>query len=72
MEQLGVKEPKTLDEALSVIRAFQENRMGAEEGEDPVGLVCDPGLVGTVSTSYSVRIPSSGSKMQMEKLSMDH
>lgn len=54
MEQLGLKEPKTLDEALSVIRAFQENRMGAEEGEDPVGLVCDPGLVGTVSTSYSV------------------
>ena len=54
MEQLGVKEPKTLDEALSVIRAFQENRMGAEEGEDLVGLVCDPGLVGTVSTSYSV------------------
>ena len=54
MEQLGVKEPKTLAEALSVIRAFQENRMGAEEGEDPVGLVCDPGLVGTVSTSYSV------------------
>lgn len=54
MEQLGVKEPKTLDEALSVIRAFQENRMGAEEGEDPVGLVCDPGLVSTVSTSYSV------------------
>lgn len=54
MEQLGVKEPKTLDEALSVIRAFQENRMGAEQGEDPVGLVCDPGLVGTVSTSYSV------------------
>ena len=54
MEQLGVKEPKTLDEALSVIRAFQENRMGAEEGEDPVGLVCDPGLVGTISTSYSV------------------
>ena len=54
MEQLGVKEPKTLDEALSVIRAFQENRMGAEDGEDPVGLVCDPGLVGTVSTSYSV------------------
>ena len=54
MEQLGVKEPKTLDEALSVIRAFQENRMGAEDGEDPVDLVCDPGLVGTVSTSYSV------------------
>ena len=54
MEQLGLKEPKTLEEAFSVIRAFQENRMGAEDGEDPVGLVCDPGLVGTVSTSYSV------------------
>ena len=44
MEQLGLKEPKTLEEAFSVIRAFQENRMGAEDGEDPVGLVCDPGL----------------------------
>lgn len=54
MEQLGLNEPKTLEEAFSVIRAFQENRMGAEDGEDPVGLVCDPGLVGTVSTSYSV------------------
>ena len=43
MEQLGLKEPKTLEEAFSVIRAFQENRMGAEDGEDPVGLVCDPG-----------------------------
>ena len=59
--------------------SFQENRMGAEDGEDPVGLVCDPGLVGTVSTSYSVdsvfessgHIRSSGLKMQMEKLSMD-
>lgn len=54
MKQLGLKEPKTLEEAFSVIRAFQENRMGAEDDEDPVGLVCDPGLVGTVSTSYSV------------------
>ena len=54
MKQLGLTEPKTLEEAFSVIRAFQENRMGAEDGEDPVGLVCDPGLVGTVSTSYSV------------------
>lgn len=54
MEQLGLKEPKTLEEAFSVIQAFQENRMGAEDGEDPVGLVCDPALMGTVSTSYSV------------------
>ena len=54
IEQLGLTEPKTLEEAFSVIQAFQENRMGAEDGEEPVGLVCDPGLVGTISTSYSV------------------
>ena len=54
MEQLGLEEPHTLEEAFSVVQAFQENRMGAEEGEDPVGLVCDPELVGTTSTSYSM------------------
>ena len=54
MEQLGLAEPKTLEEAFSVIQAFQENRMGAEEDEVPVGLVCDPALVGTTSTSYSM------------------
>ena len=54
IEQLGLTEPETLEEAFSVIQAFQENRMGAEGDEEPVGLVCDPGLVGTVSTSYSM------------------
>lgn len=54
MEQLGLAEPETLEEAFSVIQAFQENRMGAEGDEEPVGLVCDPDLVGTVSTSYSM------------------
>ena len=54
IEQLGLTEPKTLEDAFSVIQAFQENRMGAERDEEPVGLVCDPGLVGTVSTSYSM------------------
>lgn len=54
IEQLGLTEPKTLEDAFSVIQAFQENRMGAEGDEEPVGLVCDPGLVGTVSTSYSM------------------
>lgn len=34
MEQLGLKEPKTLEEAFSVIRAFQENRMGAEDADE--------------------------------------
>lgn len=54
IEQLGLTEPETLEDAFSVIQAFQENRMGAEGDEEPVGLVCDPGLVGTVSTSYSM------------------
>lgn len=54
IEQLGLTEPKTLEDAFFVIQAFQENRMGAERDEEPVGLVCDPGLVGTVSTSYSM------------------
>ncbi len=54
IEQLGLKEPNTLEEAFDVIKAFQENRMGAEDGEEPVGLVCDPDLVVTTSTSYSM------------------
>ena len=54
MEKLGLEEPHTLEEAFSVIQAFQENRMGAEDDEDPVGLVCAPELVGTTSTSYSM------------------
>lgn len=54
IEQLGLTEPETLEDAFSVIQAFQENRMGAEGDEEPVGLVCDPDLVGTVSTSYSM------------------
>lgn len=53
IEELGLEEPTSLDEAFDVIRAFQQNRMGADEGEEPVGLVCDPELVGTTSTSYS-------------------
>lgn len=54
MEELGLEEPETLEEAFQVIEAFQENRMGAGEGEAPVGLVCDTSLVGTTSASYSM------------------
>lgn len=35
-------------------RLSQENRMGAEEGEEPVGLVCDTNLVSVTSQNYSV------------------
>lgn len=54
MDQLGLSEPKTLEEAFRIIEAFVENRMGAEEGEEPIGLVCDTSLIGTTSSNYSV------------------
>lgn len=54
MEQLGLDEPQSLEEAFEVVGAFVENRMGTEEGEEPVGMVCDTSLVGTTSSSYSV------------------
>lgn len=54
MDELGLDEPKNLEEAFFIIEKFQKNRMGAEEGEDPVGLVCDTSLVGTTSSNYSV------------------
>ena len=54
MDELGLDEPKTLDDAFEIIEAFVENGMGTEEGEDPVGLVCDTDLVGSTSSSYSV------------------
>lgn len=56
MDQLGLEEPETLEEAFAVIQAFVENRMGTEEGEEPVGLACDTGLVGTTSSSYSMDV----------------
>ena len=54
INQLGLDEPQTLEEAMEIIRVFQENRMGAEDGEDPVGLVCDTNFVSTTSQNYSV------------------
>ena len=54
INQLGLDEPQTLKEAMEIIRVFQENRMGAEDGEDPVGLVCDTNFVSTTSQNYSV------------------
>lgn len=54
MDELGLKEPETLEDAYEIIEAFVKNRMGTEEGEEPVGLACDTNLVGTTSSSYSV------------------
>lgn len=54
IDQLGLDEPQTLEEAMEIIRVFQEKRMGAEDGEAPVGLVCDTNFVSTTSQNYSV------------------
>lgn len=54
MDELGLREPETLEDGFRIAEAFVENRMGAEEGEDPIGLVCDTDLVGSTSTSYSI------------------
>ena len=54
MEELGLAEPKSLEEAFDIIEEFRKNRMGAEPGEEPIGLLCDTSLVGTTSTNYSV------------------
>lgn len=54
MEALGLEEPETLEDGFRIVEAFVKNRMGTEEGEEPVGLVCDTELVGSTSTSYSI------------------
>lgn len=53
-QELGLEEPKTLEDAFDIVEAFTENRMGTEDGEDPIGFVCDTDLVGSTSSSYSV------------------
>lgn len=54
MDELGLDDPGSLEEAFGIIEEFQKNRMGAEKGEEPIGLVCDTNLVGTTSSNFSV------------------
>ena len=54
IDELGLEEPETLEDAFDIVEAFVQNRMGTAEGEEPVGLVCDTDLVGSTSSSYSV------------------
>lgn len=54
MDELGLSEPESLEDAFEIIEAFVKNRMGAAEGEDPIGLACDTSLIGTTSSNYSV------------------
>ena len=54
LDELGLEEPETLEDAFDIVEAFVQNRMGTSEGEEPVGLACDTDLVGSTSSSYSV------------------
>ncbi len=54
IKQLGLEEPESLEDAFKIIEAFVENRMGADEGEEPIGLICDNSLVGSTSENYSI------------------
>lgn len=54
MEKLELSEPENLEEAIEIVDAFVKNKMGAEEGAEAIGLVCDTSLVGTTSTNFSV------------------
>ncbi|HIY01275.1 MAG TPA: extracellular solute-binding protein [Candidatus Blautia faecipullorum] len=54
MDDLGLKEPETLEDAFRIVEAFVENGMGAEDGQEPVGLVCDTELIGSTSSNYSI------------------
>ena len=48
------EDPKTLEDAFDIVEKFVQNKMGTEDGEDPIGLACDTDLVGTTSSNYSV------------------
>lgn len=54
MDQLGLQEPKTIEEVFNIIEAFVENRMGTQEGEEPIGLACATSLIGTTSSNFSM------------------
>lgn len=54
MDQLGLEEPKTLEDAFKIVEEFVKNRMGTQEGEEPIGLACCTSLIGTTSSSYSM------------------
>lgn len=51
IDELGLEEPKTLDDVEQIVLAFRENNMG---GEGNIGLACMAGLVGTGSSNYSL------------------
>lgn len=52
IEQLGMEEPRTMDEAMEVIRAFVENDVGGDG--KTIGLACSTDLIAGSSETYGV------------------
>ena len=48
---LGLEEPESMDEAMDIIKAFIDNKMG---GEETIGLACSIGLIAGSSETYGV------------------
>lgn len=46
MDQLGLKEPKTMDDAVKIIDQFVKKDIGGNGTEKTVGLVCDSEIIG--------------------------
>ncbi|MDD7389896.1 MAG: extracellular solute-binding protein [Lachnospiraceae bacterium] len=53
IDSLGLQEPKTMEEAMEVVRKFVEENPGANENGN-VGLVFDPSLVGQSDQCFSL------------------
>ena len=52
IEKLGMEEPRTMDEAMEVIRAFVENDVGGDG--KTIGLACSTDLIAGSSETYGV------------------
>lgn len=51
IDELGLEEPKTLEDAFDIVEAFVQNRMGTAEGEEPAAL-------SVIQTWWEVPVPA--------------
>lgn len=52
IEQLGLEEPKSMEEAMEIVKAFVENDIAG--GGQTIGLACSTGLIAGSSETYGV------------------
>lgn len=56
MDKLGLKEPKTIDDVIEIVRAFIEKDPGGNGPGNTIGLVCDEELTGDTGYSYEYQL----------------